>query len=316
MTKKRIITVVLTAVMSMSTATSVFAMDKQIVDIKYRHVTSPGGGYYGEVYSKQGVADGWYSEDGMWFYMENGVASSKARKLNGVMNYFTQDGVWLDTSTQSYSDYVNLLASMRQAKENKNISFLVPGERTMSSQSYLYKLMDDYSETYLYPTDNLEETCFKVKIPNLVLDISSKYYNTEDKIRSVLNKLNIPEGASDEQKVRLIHDFIVSNFDYDSSDFRSSAGSVADAIASGGKLVCSGYARLFMQLCNKYGLDCDPIYGKAYGGPHVWNKVKVNGEWKYIDVTWDDNTSSNRWYLISETQMNSDHTPGFLGSHN
>jgi len=40
------------------------------------------------------------------------------------------------------------------------------------------------------------------------------------------------------------------------------------------------------------------------------NKVKVNGEWKYIDVTWNDNTSSNRWCLISESQMNSDHQPG------
>jgi len=108
----------------------------------------------------------------------------------------------------------------------------------------------------------------------------------------------------------LIHDFIINNFDYDSSDFISSAGSVADAIANGSKLVCSGYARLFMQLCNKYGLECVPVYGTGSGQNHVWNKVKVNGEWKYIDVTWDDNTSSDRWYLISESQMNSDHQPG------
>ena len=310
MTKKRLITSVLIGVMVTFMVSNVFAMDKKVVNVKYRHVTSPGGGYYGEVYCKDGIPDGWYSEEGLWFYMENGVASSKAIRLNGVMNYFTQEGKWIDTASVEYAEYVNILSSMRNAKETKDASFLIAGDRTMNSQSYLYKLMDDYAETYLYPTDNLEETCFRVKIPNLVLDTDSKYYNTENKVRSVLNKLNIPDNATDEQKVRLIHDFIVNNFDYDSSDFRSSAGSVADAIANGSKLVCSGYTRLFMQLCNKYGLECVPVYGTGAGQNHTWNKVKVNGEWKYIDVTWDDNTCSNRWYLISESQMNSDHQPG------
>lgn len=310
MISKKLISFGLIITMVLSFGSNAFAMDKKIVDVKYKHITSPGGGYYGPVYSKEGVQDGWYFEDGMWFYMENGIASSKARKLNGVMNYFTQEGRWIDTSSKEYSDYVNILSSMRDAKNNKNSSFLIEGERTMASQSYLYKLMDDYLETYLYPTDNLEETCFKVKIPNLILDTSSKYYNTEDKIRNTMNKLNVPDGSTDEQKVRLIHDFIVNNFDYDSSDFRKSAGSVSDAIANGGKLVCSGYTRLFMQLCNKYGLECVPVYGTGSGQNHTWNKVKVNGEWKYIDVTWDDNTSSDRWYLITESQMNSDHQPG------
>lgn len=311
MTKKRIMAIVLTVVMSMSTATSVFAMDKRVVEGKYVHIKSGNSYTYNETYVKEGVPDGWYTEDGIWFYMENGIASNKARKLNGVMNYFSSDGRWLDTSSQEYQDYSNLLAKMREVKNNKDTSWSIENGMTIEGKSYCYKLMDDYAETYLYPTDNLEETCFVYSwLGKLSLDTSSKYYNTEDKIRQVLNKLNVPEGATDEQKVRLIHDFIVNNFDYDSSDFRSSAGSVADAIASGGKLVCSGYTRLFMQLCNKYGLECVPVYGTAQGGAHAWNKVKVNGEWKYIDVTWDDNTSSDRWYLITESQMSVDHTVG------
>lgn len=309
MTKKRIMVAVLAVVMSMSTATSAFAMDKKMVKVKYYYGVSHSG--YNETYVKEGVPDGWYTEDGLWFYMENGVASIKARKLNGIMNYFAADGRWIDTSTQEYLDYSNLMSKMREVKLTNDSSWSIPVTGSIADSSYVFKLVDDYKETYLYPTDNLSETCFKYDYySKLYLDTSSKYYNTEDKIRSVLNKLNIPEGATDEQKVRLIHDFIVNNFDYDYSDFRSSAGSVADAIASGGKLVCSGYARLFMQLCNKYGLECVPVYGTGAGGNHAWNKVKVNGEWKYMDVTWDDANSSNRWYLISESQMNLDHQPG------
>lgn len=310
MIKKRLIVVVLTGVMGISLTLNVFAMDKKVIEGSYKHVKSGNAYTYNETYFKDGVADGWYSEDDMWFYMENGVASNKARELNGVMNYFRLDGSWIDTSTQEYRDYANIISKMREVKSSKDSSWSIVSGRTISDKSYSYKLMDDYLETYLYPTDNLEETCFVFKGATLSLDTSSKYYNTEDKIRSVMDKLNVPEGSTDEQKVRLIHDFIVNNFDYDSSDFRSSAGSVSDAIANGSKLVCSGYTRLFMQLCNKYGLECVPVYGTGLGQNHTWNKVKVNGEWKYIDVTWDDNTSSNRWYLITESQMNLDHQPG------
>lgn len=311
MTKKKIMVGVLTAVMSAFMVFSAFAMEQRTVDTKYYHRLCGGRiSFSSMTFVKDGVTDGWYTEDGMWFYMKDGVASNKARKLNGVMNYFRSDGSWIDTSTQEYQDYSNLISKMREVKSNKDTSWSFVTGRTIEDHKYAFKLIDDYLETYLYPTDNLEETCFIFKGATLSLDTSSKYYDTEDKIRQVLNKLNIPEGASDEQKVRLIHDFIVKNFDYDTSDFRQSAGSVSDAIASGGKLVCTGYTRLFMQLCNKYELECVPVYGTGSGQNHTWNKVKVNGEWKYIDVTWDDNTSSNRWYLISESQMNLDHQPG------
>lgn len=310
MINKKLISFSLVITMVLSFGSNAFAMDKRVIEGTYKHVKSGNAYTYNETYFKEGVSDGWYSEDGMWFYMENGIASNKARKLNGIMNYFRLDGSWIDTSSQEYKDYSDIIYKMREVKSNKDSSWSIISGRTILDKSYSYKLMDDYAETYLYPTDNLEETCFVFKGATLSLDTSSKYYNTEDKIRNTMNKLNVPDGSTDEQKVRLIHDFIVDNFDYDSSDFRKSAGSVSDAIANGGKLVCSGYTRLFMQLCNKYGLECVPIYGTGSGQNHTWNKVKVNGEWKYIDVTWDDNTSSDRWYLITESQMNSDHQPG------
>ncbi len=311
MINKKLISFGLVVTMIVSFGSNAFAMDKRVIEGKYNHFKSGKCMTFNETYFKEGVPDGWYSEDGMWFYMENGIASNKARKINGVMNYFSQDGRWLDTTSQEYIDYVNILSKMREVKINKDESWSINTSGEIKDKNYCYKLMDDYVETYLYPTDNLEETCFTYTwLGTLSLDISSKYYNTEDKIRNTMNKLNIPDGSTDEKKVRLIHDFIVNNFDYDSSDFRKSAGSVSDAIANGGKLVCSGYTRLFMQLCNKYGLECVPVYGTGSGQNHTWNKVKVNGEWKYIDVTWDDNTSSDRWYLITESQMNSDHQPG------
>ena len=316
MTKKRLVLVGLTIVMSMSIVFSSFAMEKKKIELNETKAYSDRENYYGcEVYFKEGIPDGWYTEDGMWFYMKNGFASNEARELNGVMNYFSKDGRWIDNSTQEYQDYVNVLSKMREAKLNRDTSWNIP-LRTIVDESYYNtdyhyanKLMLDYAITYLYPGYDKVESCFKMNSEGaLVLNTSSMYYDAEDKIRVEREKLGVKDSDLDEVKVRKIHDYIVNNYDYGES---AGSGNLNMCVAKGiTKFQCSGYASLFRYLCEDYGLECVPVYGTGSGQNHIWNKVKVNGEWKYIDVTWDDNTSSNRWYLISESQMNLDHQPG------
>lgn len=52
-----------------------------------------------------------------------------------------------------------------------------------------------------------------------------------------------------------------------------------------------GYANAYQYLCNKAGLFCAQISGKANTGidGHVWNVIKLNNEYYYIDTTWMDN---------------------------
>lgn len=63
------------------------------------------------------------------------------------------------------------------------------------------------------------------------------------------------------------------------------------------KGVCQGYTALFRTVCGKLGIDCIDISGTARNtlqqigripanGNHVWNGVKVDGQWKLVDVTW------------------------------
>ena len=65
------------------------------------------------------------------------------------------------------------------------------------------------------------------------------------------------------------------------------------------KGVCYDYSEFFYALCTKAGIRCQLIYGRANGGEHAWNRVRINGKWKYIDVTWNDETGSKDWYLDS-----------------
>ena len=53
--------------------------------------------------------------------------------------------------------------------------------------------------------------------------------------------------------------------------------------------------------------------GIGNGGGHAWNKVKVDGSWYNIDLTWDDPVSSRPilsydYFLVSDAVMKKDHS--------
>lgn len=60
--------------------------------------------------------------------------------------------------------------------------------------------------------------------------------------------------------------------------------------------VCDGYSRAFKVLCDKLDIPCVLENGYAKTGPesegtfHMWNAVKIDGQWYGVDVTWNDPT--------------------------
>lgn len=56
--------------------------------------------------------------------------------------------------------------------------------------------------------------------------------------------------------------------------------------------VCESYAKTFELVANAVGLENVIVVGTANGGGHVWNMARFDdGEYYYIDVTWDDRGS-------------------------
>lgn len=54
--------------------------------------------------------------------------------------------------------------------------------------------------------------------------------------------------------------------------------------------VCSSYAGAFKLLAQKAGLECVVVTGNLDGElPHAWNKIKIDGEWRIVDSTNNDN---------------------------
>ena len=130
----------------------------------------------------------------------------------------------------------------------------------------------------------------------------------------------VKEGMSEYEQVKAFHDYLVNFNTYQETGERShnAIGALID-----GKAVCSGYARAFDLLCYLSGIECIQVTGEGISEgtvePHAWNKVKVDGNWYNIDVTWDDPVGPKPmltydYFLISDNSIAKDHR-WYLYSH-
>lgn len=126
--------------------------------------------------------------------------------------------------------------------------------------------------------------------------------------KSLLAEMNLSQ-YSKEQQVKLIHDWIVTNVQYDESLQRYTA---YEALKEG-LAVCQGYAMLGYMLYSEAGFDVRIVEGTAKGQEHAWNMILLNDRWYQLDLTWDDpvgqaaDVVSYRYYLVSDEELAKDH---------
>ena len=93
------------------------------------------------------------------------------------------------------------------------------------------------------------------------------------------------------------------------------AWSAASVLVGDGLAVCEGLSRAYQYLLYRCGINSTLISGTAAGGGHMWNMVKVDGEWYHIDVTWDDPITTTgeqvlryNYFLVSDAKIKENHT--------
>ena len=111
-------------------------------------------------------------------------------------------------------------------------------------------------------------------------------------------------------RLMVLHDEIALRTEYLTSG--GAHISEADGPLVYGEALCEGYSKAFMYLCQSIGIECVCIIG----GEHMWNMVKVDGEWYHIDVTWDDpivtgssggSNITHKYFLVSDKTVLLDH---------
>lgn len=167
------------------------------------------------------------------------------------------------------------------------------------SQYYLYTY---YSSGYYY-ADKLSDMIYgKVitdEINNAITDVVSW----------------VPEGASQAEKAKAVHDWLVRNCMYnypstqtDQQQYKLShydnPWTASGALTYPYKPVCAGYSAAFAAAMKRLGIPCTVVSNTDAN--HAWNRVKIDGQWYNVDVTWDDplnwdNRSDAGYYATPKT---------------
>jgi transglutaminase/protease-like cytokinesis protein 3 len=100
------------------------------------------------------------------------------------------------------------------------------------------------------------------------------------------------------EKIEAIFCWIAQNISYDFEVINNPGTYIetdAYSVLYNRQTVCQGFSELFKLLCNTAGIECRVIYGwvkvrgfsikSGDGTNHAWNMVKLNDEWKLVDVT-------------------------------
>ncbi len=117
--------------------------------------------------------------------------------------------------------------------------------------------------------------------------------------------VTINDRMSDFEVAIAINNYLCATCTYDDSYSNYSAYSILTT----GTGVCQAYANAYWRLMNAAGIQTDYVSGYSNtGGSHGWNRCLINGQYYYVDVTWNDSTNNwGKYLLISYDEISRDH---------
>ena len=133
-------------------------------------------------------------------------------------------------------------------------------------------------------------------------EYDAQYAAYSQKLDDILSGVK-PEW-SDVEKALYLHDYISIYYDYDSEAFygtverENSEHHCAYGMLKNGVAVCDGYSDLYQILLHRLGIDALSVISEELR--HGWNIVRIDGDWYYVDVTWDDVYSQDAGKVLHE----------------
>ena len=163
------------------------------------------------------------------------------------------------------------------------------------------------------------------KEANYLIDEFSSKAEVDDaisQIEQVRNKILQNKKAKTYENIKMIHDYLIENTEYDTTISKSNIYNIYGAMVKG-EAVCEGYARSFKYLMDTLGIPCSLVIGKGTNSDgrtenHAWNYVQIGDDWYALDVTWDDPVSNRGWvsqsskyryFLKGSNDILKDHIP-------
>lgn len=135
-------------------------------------------------------------------------------------------------------------------------------------------------------------------------EITKINYIVDNKIKEL-----IIDTMTNEEKVKIIHNYIIDNTTYDTLKTENIhddtyKSNTAYGVLIQGYGICSGYSDAISIFLNKLNIKNYKISNDT----HIWNLVYLNGVWSHLDATWDDpiskfNENRDTYFLINYDEL-------------
>ncbi len=179
------------------------------------------------------------------------------------------------------------------------------------------------------------------------IDSKVKSYSSISNIESLSQKIK-HDFNTDEEKVRALFIWIVENIKYQASgskwaatrlefyfsdyqkkrEKRKKEVRIFEKAIKNKKANCYGYSLIFNEVCDLLNIESEIILGFSRGNlstigqdinlkNHSWNAVKLNNQWKLIDITWANGyleiekaDNNGYYYFKNPKEFLNQHLPG------
>lgn len=176
---------------------------------------------------------------------------------------------------------------------SKSIGTII--NRVLEENYDMYNYFDSYQISYLKQDNSIKEVSISLEFSVDRESILKRNREVEKKVSEIIKSIITPEMTDFEKEIE-IHNYIVNNSNYDEENYKKGTvpkeSKTSYGVLVNGKGVCGGYASAMDKLLKAAGLESMIISGEAGEDgkyePHVWNLVKLDGEYYHIDATWDD----------------------------
>ena len=124
-----------------------------------------------------------------------------------------------------------------------------------------------------------------------------------EKYLPILTKELTSDAQDDFQKVKIIHDWITTEIEYDNEIQLRRSELIRDTydVLKTKRAICVGYCNLFNEMCGYANIEAVSISGVAKnvfmnednmpekfpGSNHQWSAAKIYGKWYLVDITWN-----------------------------
>lgn len=242
-----------------------------------------------------------------------GEIQEKTVTQEDVTTYLSQDQIISDAMSgfshltedeqKAYLRLVNEIETMPETLDESDNTLTVSMEGNQVTTDELaeiyYAIQQDHPEFFWISKYNYTYLPEDNQVQQIILTSTM----TKDEIAQNQQKLdtwteqvlaNLPGG--DYSNAIYLHDYIIENTTYNlNAPNNQNLISVID-----GESVCAGYAKAYQYLLNQAGLFATTVIGTVENGQaHAWNLVKLDGEYGWVDVTWDDPNYDNESFAYT-----------------